>query len=87
MHGILVQMPLPRHLDERAVIERIDPLKDVDGFHPENFGLLAQGSPRFVPCTPLGIRELLMHARVETGGRMRSSWDGRSSSASRWPCC
>ena len=68
VHGILVQMPLPRHIDERAVIERVAPLKDVDGFHPENFGLLGQGSPRFVPCTPLGIRELLLHAGVETRG-------------------
>jgi methylenetetrahydrofolate dehydrogenase (NADP+) / methenyltetrahydrofolate cyclohydrolase len=68
VHAILVQMPLPRHIDERAVIERVAPLKDVDGFHPENFGLLGQGSPRFVPCTPLGIRELLLHAGVETRG-------------------
>ncbi len=68
VHGILVQMPLPRHIDERAVIERVDPLKDVDGFHPVNFGLLAQGTPRFVPCTPLGIRELLLHAKIETRG-------------------
>jgi methylenetetrahydrofolate dehydrogenase (NADP+) / methenyltetrahydrofolate cyclohydrolase len=68
VHGILVQMPLPRHIDERAVIERVAPLKDVDGFHAENFGLLAQGNPRFVPCTPLGIRELLLHASIETRG-------------------
>ena len=50
------------------MIERVDPLKDVDGFHPVNSGLLAQGSPRFVPCTPLGIRELLVDAGVETRG-------------------
>ena len=68
VHGILVQLPLPKGIDDRAVIERIDPLKDVDGFHPVNMGLLAQGSPRFVPCTPLGIRELLVHAKVETRG-------------------
>ena len=68
VHGILVQLPLPRGIDDRAVIERIDPLKDVDGFHPVNTGLLAQGVPRFVPCTPLGIRELLIHAGVETRG-------------------
>jgi methylenetetrahydrofolate dehydrogenase (NADP+)/methenyltetrahydrofolate cyclohydrolase len=68
VHGILVQLPLTRGLDERAVIERVDPLKDVDGFHPVNVGLLAQGAPRFVPCTPLGIRELLIHAGVETRG-------------------
>jgi methylenetetrahydrofolate dehydrogenase (NADP+)/methenyltetrahydrofolate cyclohydrolase len=68
VHGILVQLPLPKHIDDRAVIERVDPLKDVDGFHPVNTGLLAQGSPRFVPCTPLGIRELLLHAQVQTRG-------------------
>jgi methylenetetrahydrofolate dehydrogenase (NADP+) / methenyltetrahydrofolate cyclohydrolase len=68
VHGILVQLPLPRSVDEAAVVERVDPLKDVDGFHPFNFGLLAAGSPRFVPCTPLGIRELLIHSRIETRG-------------------
>ncbi len=68
VHGILVQLPLPGGIDDRAVIERIDPLKDVDGFHPVNAGLLSQGAPRFVPCTPLGIRELLAQANVETRG-------------------
>jgi len=68
VHGILVQLPLPGHIDDRAVIERIDPLKDVDGLHPVNAGLLYQGFPRFVPCTPLGIRELLIRADVETRG-------------------
>jgi methylenetetrahydrofolate dehydrogenase (NADP+)/methenyltetrahydrofolate cyclohydrolase len=68
IHGILVQLPLPPQIDERAVIERVDPKKDVDGFHPENAGLLAIGAPRFVPCTPLGVRELLIHAGVETKG-------------------
>lgn len=68
VHGILVQLPLPKQIDESVVVARVDPLKDVDGFHPFNFGLLASGMPRFVPCTPLGIRELLIHARVETRG-------------------
>jgi methylenetetrahydrofolate dehydrogenase (NADP+)/methenyltetrahydrofolate cyclohydrolase len=68
VHGILVQLPLPKQIDESSVVERVDPLKDVDGFHPFNFGLLASGAPRFVPCTPLGIRELLIHSRVETRG-------------------
>jgi methylenetetrahydrofolate dehydrogenase (NADP+)/methenyltetrahydrofolate cyclohydrolase len=68
VHGILVQLPLPRQVDERVVIERVDPMKDVDGFHPINSGLLAQGIPRFVPCTPLGIRELLVDSGVETRG-------------------
>jgi len=68
VHGILVQLPLPPQVDDREVIERIDPRKDVDGFHPENAGLLAIGRPRFVPCTPLGIRELLIASGVETRG-------------------
>lgn len=68
VHGILVQLPLPDQIDDRRVIERIDPRKDVDGFHPENAGLLAIGQPRFVPCTPLGIRELLVASGVETRG-------------------
>jgi methylenetetrahydrofolate dehydrogenase (NADP+) / methenyltetrahydrofolate cyclohydrolase len=68
VHGILVQLPLPGGIDDRTVIERIDPRKDVDGFHPVNAGLLFQGFPRFVPCTPLGIRELLIQANVETRG-------------------
>jgi methylenetetrahydrofolate dehydrogenase (NADP+)/methenyltetrahydrofolate cyclohydrolase len=68
VHGILVQLPLPRQIDERAIVARVDPRKDVDGFHPENVGLLTMGSPRFVPCTPLGIRALLIDAQVETRG-------------------
>lgn len=68
VHGILVQLPLPKHVAQRRVIERVNPLKDVDGFHPENVGLLASGHPRFVPCTPLGIRTMLQHAGVETRG-------------------
>jgi methylenetetrahydrofolate dehydrogenase (NADP+)/methenyltetrahydrofolate cyclohydrolase len=68
VHGILVQLPLPPQIDERAVLERIDPWKDVDGFHPVNVGLLTIGHPRFVPCTPLGIKEMLIHAGVETRG-------------------
>jgi methylenetetrahydrofolate dehydrogenase (NADP+)/methenyltetrahydrofolate cyclohydrolase len=68
VHGILVQLPLPPQIDEHAVVERIDPRKDVDGFHPENVGLLTIGMPRFVPCTPLGIKELLIHEGIETRG-------------------
>jgi len=68
VQGILVQLPLPRRIDEHAILERVNPFKDVDGFHPFNVGLLAQGTPRFVPCTPLGIRHLLIHAGVETRG-------------------
>ena len=69
VHGILVQLPLPPQISDERVIERIDPLKDVDGFHPENAGLLAIGRPRFIPCTPLGIRELLIASGVETRGK------------------
>jgi methylenetetrahydrofolate dehydrogenase (NADP+)/methenyltetrahydrofolate cyclohydrolase len=68
VHGILVQLPLPRQIEERSILERINPLKDVDGFHPFNVGLLTQGTPRFVPCTPLGIRHMLIHAGIETRG-------------------
>lgn len=68
VHGILVQLPLPRSIDEQRIIERIDPLKDVDGLHPENAGRLALGRPRFVPCTPLGIRTMLTSAELVTRG-------------------
>lgn len=59
VHGILVQLPLPKPIDEERVTARVLPLKDVDGFHPENLGRLLAGKPRFIPCTPLGIVELL----------------------------
>lgn len=66
--GILVQLPLPDHVDEQKVIHAIDPDKDVDGFHPENAGRLLIGTPGFVPATPAGILELLRRADVETRG-------------------
>jgi methylenetetrahydrofolate dehydrogenase (NADP+)/methenyltetrahydrofolate cyclohydrolase len=66
--GILLQLPLPRHIDADRAIAAIDPEKDVDGFHPESLGRLAAGNPRFVPCTPLGIRELLVRNGVQTAG-------------------
>jgi methylenetetrahydrofolate dehydrogenase (NADP+)/methenyltetrahydrofolate cyclohydrolase len=66
--GILLQLPLPRQVDADRAIAAISPDKDVDGFHPENLGRLAAGSPRFVPCTPLGIRELLQRNGVATAG-------------------
>ena len=66
--GILVQLPLPKQIDEALVIEAVDPVKDVDGFHPTNVGLLAMGRPRFVPCTPAGIIELLERNRIEIAG-------------------
>ncbi|HEX6789823.1 MAG TPA: bifunctional methylenetetrahydrofolate dehydrogenase/methenyltetrahydrofolate cyclohydrolase FolD [Candidatus Krumholzibacteria bacterium] len=66
--GILLQLPLPRHIDSDRAIATISPAKDVDGFHPESLGRLAAGAPRFVPCTPLGIRELLIRHGVKTAG-------------------
>jgi methylenetetrahydrofolate dehydrogenase (NADP+)/methenyltetrahydrofolate cyclohydrolase len=68
VHGIIVQMPLPAHLDAIAAQEALNPLKDVDGLHPENAGLLSLGRPRFVPCTPLGIQVLLEHAGTAVEG-------------------
>jgi methylenetetrahydrofolate dehydrogenase (NADP+)/methenyltetrahydrofolate cyclohydrolase len=69
IHGILVQSPPPPHIDERAIIETIDPRKDVDGFHPVNVGKLALGdTDGFVPCTPLGCQRLLIESGIETAG-------------------
>jgi methylenetetrahydrofolate dehydrogenase (NADP+)/methenyltetrahydrofolate cyclohydrolase len=68
VHGILVQMPVPDHVDTRRVLRSIDPMKDVDGFHPENVGRLVAGDPRFKPCTPHGVQKLLEAADVETEG-------------------
>lgn len=67
-HGILVQLPLPDHVDEDEVTQTILPSKDVDGLHPENAGLLLAGTPRFVPATPLGVQRLLIEEQVETSG-------------------
>lgn len=69
VHGILVQLPLPPHIDQQKVIERIDYKKDVDGFHPVNAGRLVIGEKCFVPCTPAGIMELLKAAGVRTDGQ------------------
>jgi methylenetetrahydrofolate dehydrogenase (NADP+)/methenyltetrahydrofolate cyclohydrolase len=66
--GILTQLPLPPHVDETAIIEALDPAKDVDGFHPVNAGKLAMGRPVFVPCTPAGIIELLDDRDIEIRG-------------------
>ena len=66
--GILVQLPLPDHIDEAAVIRAIDPGKDVDGFHPENVGKLSLGEPTLEPCTPAGIVEMLRRTNVPTSG-------------------
>ena len=69
VHGILVQLPLPDHLDEKSIIRRINPMKDVDGLHPENVGLLLAGTPRFVPATPAGIQELLIRTNNNPSGK------------------
>lgn len=67
--GILVQLPLPDHVDTVAVLDAVPPDRDVDGFHPENAGLLSQGRPRFVPCTAAGVQRMLIDAGIETAGR------------------
>jgi len=67
--GILVQLPLPKHIDEDKVLLAIDPDKDVDGFHPINVGRMWCGNPRFLPCTPWGVQELLIRYKVETSGK------------------
>lgn len=77
VHGILVQLPLPRQIDAESVLRRIRPEKDADGFHPVNMGLLALGTPRLVPCTPLGVRELLIREKIVTKGK-RAVVVGRS---------
>ena len=69
VHGILLQLPLPAHIDATRMLSAINPLKDVDAFHPENVGRIMQGRPRFLPCTPLGILEILMRNKIETAGR------------------
>lgn len=69
VHGILVQLPLPKPIDETRVLEAVAPLKDVDCFHPENVGRLVQGRPRFLPCTPHGVQQLLVRNGVEIAGR------------------
>jgi len=68
VHGILVQLPVPDHVDKRSVLRRIDPEKDVDGFHPENVGRLVAGDARYKPCTPHGVQKLLEAYDVETEG-------------------
>lgn len=69
VHGILVQLPLPKHINETKVIEAINPSKDVDGFHPINIGKLVANQETFIPCTPFGILQLLKHSKVEISGK------------------
>ncbi len=68
IHGILVQLPLPKHINETNVLYAINPKKDVDGFHPVNVGKLMIGEPDFLPCTPHGIQQLLVRSGIETEG-------------------
>ncbi len=82
VHGILVQLPLPGHIDPIVVQEAIDPRKDVDGLHPENQGLLSLGRPRFIPCTPAGCVEILERAGIDLDGK-RCVVIGRSSLVGR----
>jgi methylenetetrahydrofolate dehydrogenase (NADP+)/methenyltetrahydrofolate cyclohydrolase len=68
VHGILVQLPLPKHIHETTILDSVTPLKDVDCFHPENVGLMVQGRPRFLPCTPHGVQVLLAESGAEVDG-------------------
>jgi methylenetetrahydrofolate dehydrogenase (NADP+)/methenyltetrahydrofolate cyclohydrolase len=69
VHGILVQLPLPKGIDTTQILDAILPAKDVDGFHPENVGLMQQGRPRFLPCTPAGVMRMLKVSGIETAGK------------------
>jgi len=69
IHGILVQLPLPDHIDEQRVLLTIHPSKDVDGFHPENVGRLVAGLPCYAPCTPAGVMEILKRAQIDIKGK------------------
>jgi methylenetetrahydrofolate dehydrogenase (NADP+)/methenyltetrahydrofolate cyclohydrolase len=69
VHGILVQLPLPRQIDAAHVLDAVSPWKDVDAFHPENVGRLAQGRPRFLPCTPHGIQQILHRSNIPVAGK------------------
>jgi methylenetetrahydrofolate dehydrogenase (NADP+)/methenyltetrahydrofolate cyclohydrolase len=80
--GILVQLPLPKHIDDAKVIEAIDPKKDVDGFHPSNVGRLVQGLSTFIPATPYGVLLMLEHFNIETKGK-RAVVIGRSNIVGR----
>ena len=77
IHGILVQLPLPKQVDALRVLDAVSPRKDVDGFHPENVGLLSQGRVRFAPCTPAGVMEMLRREGIDPKGK-RAVVVGRS---------
>lgn len=69
IHGFLVQLPLPEHIDEDKIINAIDPAKDVDGFHPNNVGSMLIGKPMFLPATPAGVQQMLIRSNVDTAGK------------------
>ena len=69
IHGILIQLPLPKHMDELKILQLVTPEKDVDGFHPENVGLLSIGNPRFISCTPKGIMKIFDHYDISLDGK------------------
>ena len=69
IHGILVQLPLPKHINTQRIIEAINPIKDVDAFHPTNVGYLTQGAPRFTPCTPAGIMRFMDSYHIDPAGK------------------
>ncbi len=77
IHGILVQLPLPKHLNSKTILHSVSPNKDVDGFHPSNLGLLLEGNPFFIPCTPQGVIEILKYYNIEVSG-MHAVIVGRS---------
>ena len=68
VHGILVQLPLPKGIDEIRVLDAVNPAKDVDAFHPDNVGRIMQGRPRFLPCTPYGVQQLLLRSNIQIAG-------------------
>ena len=69
INGMLVQLPLPKHIDEDKIINAIDPMKDVDCFHPQNVGRMLIGNPIFLPATPAGIQQMLIRSKIETAGK------------------
>ncbi len=69
VHGVLVQLPLPEQMDTSRILQAVSPIKDVDAFHPENVGRIVQGQPRFLPCTPAGIQQLLLRNGVTIAGK------------------
>jgi len=68
VHGVLVQLPLPKGIDETRILDAVNPIKDVDAFHPQNVGLIVQGRPRFLPCTPHGVQQLLLRHKIPIAG-------------------